>query len=109
MELPIDEFIEYLKDINKKYFNDQEINIWEQKTRFMLNRLSDTAVRVASTSLLNKDIVIKDMSNEALAEAMQRHVAFRSGGKAEAQIPNSAWSMMLEAAKRLNKNEGSNG
>ncbi len=97
--IPIDEFAGYLTDI---YTHVRPVDpLWEQKVKTVLARFADTAVGVAASSLLNKDTVIKDMDNKELADAMQRHVRFRSGGKTEAKLPNSAWSMMLEAAERL--------
>lgn len=106
MELPIDEFIGYIVDIcSQTNENDLEGAIgspkFNQKLKVVLERLADTSVRVASSKLLNKDIDIKSMSNEELADAMQKHVTFRSSGKTESKLPNSAWSMLLEAAVRL--------
>src|SRR5882672_5745574 len=94
--IPIDEFVGYIVDI----CSDKDIN-WELKLKTVLARFADTAVGVAASSLVNKDTIIKNMNNKELADAMQRHVRFRSGGKTEAKLPNSAWSMMLEAAERL--------
>ncbi len=94
--LPVDEFAGYVDDICSNKSVD-----WHTKLKTVLARFADTAVGIAASSLLNKDTVIKDMSNKELADAMQRHVRFRSGGKTEAKLPNSAWSMMLEASERL--------
>src|SRR5258706_15104539 len=95
-QIPIDEFAGYINDICSNKSVD-----WEPKLKTVLARFADTAVGVAASSLLNKDTAIKDMNNKELADAMQRHVRFRSGGKTEAKLPNSAWSMMLEASERL--------
>jgi|SRR5882672_5913295 len=94
--IPIDEFAGYINDICSNKSVD-----WELKLKTVLARFADTAVGIAASSLVNKDTVIKDLSDGELADAMQRHVRFRSGGKTEAKLPNSAWSMMLEAAERL--------
>lgn len=97
----IDVFTEYLKDISINPLSEPGTNPWEQKVKTVLARFADTVVGIAASSLVNKDTDIKAMTNEELANAMQRHVTFRSGGNTEAKLPNSAWSMMLEAAARL--------
>lgn len=93
----VDTFTEYLKDISLSPLNQPGTNTWHQKTQTVLARFADTVIKIAASSLLSKDVDIKTMTNEELANAMQRHVTFRGG----ARLPNSAWSMMLEASSRL--------
>jgi hypothetical protein len=102
MELPIDAFIGYIEDICKVEPALSTQSEFQQKLRTVLSRFADTSVRVAASSSINKDVVIANWTDQELADAMQRHVAFRSPTAGTVnKIPNSAWSMMLEAAKRL--------
>lgn len=97
----ISEFCGYVRDVCS-----QPPEVQGNRLETVLARLMDTAVRIASSSLTPKDTVIAALSDEQLAEAMQQHVTFRSGRYAISAedgvyLQNGAWSMMLEAAKRL--------
>ena len=94
LEETIAEFCIYVRDICSQSPEEQG-----NRLETVMARFADTSVRIASSKLVPTDVVIAAWTNEELAEQMQRHVAFRSSG---GRLTNSAWDMMLEAAKRLN-------
>lgn len=89
------EFQAYVNDIFTQPEADRQYKLAD-----VLARLADTAVRVAASSLVPMDADIAAWSDLELAEHMSGHVVWRGG----ARLPNSAWHMMLEAAKRLRQN-----
>lgn len=93
-EETITEFCAYVRDVCSQPSEQQG-----KRLETVMARFGDTSVRIAASKLLPTDSIIGAMSNEELAEAMQRHVTFRRS--AGLQLPNGAWDMMLEAAKRL--------
>lgn len=86
------EFYGYVTDI----FTQPETER-PHKLKDTLGRLADSAVRIAASTLIPIEADVAAWSDEELAEAMKHHVVSRGG----ARLPNSAWTMMLEAAKRL--------
>jgi hypothetical protein len=90
------EFGAYVRDILAQPVEQQG-----NRLETVLARYADSSVRLAASSLLPTDVDLAAATNDEIAEHMQRHVVFRGGSRME----NSAWSMMLEAAKRLRASE----
>lgn len=88
----ISEFSGYVRDICS-----QPLATQGDRLETVMARFADSAVRIAASSLVPVDIELAADTDAQLAERMQRHVRFRGGTK----LTNSAWAMMLEAAKRL--------
>lgn len=90
----ITEFCGYVRDICGQPAEEQG-----NRLETVLARFADSSIRVAASTVVPADLEIPTLSNDGLAELMHRHVSFRRS--AGLQLPNGAWDMMLEAAKRL--------
>jgi hypothetical protein len=86
------EFGAYVRDVLAQPVEQQG-----NKLETVLAQYAASSVRLAASSLLPADVDLAAATNDEIAEHMQRHVVFRGGSRME----NSAWTLMLEAAKRL--------
>lgn len=88
-----DEFVTYVQSLCKKEDHDKIISL--------LTKFRTLAVRITLESSIPDNEDMEKWSDEQLAQQMQVHVVSRGGNA----MQNSAWSMMLEAARRLNSQE----
>lgn len=88
----ITEFCGYVRDICAQPVEQQG-----KRLETVMARFADGSVRIAASSLVPLDVDLAADTDAALADRMQCHVGFRNGSA----LINSAWAMMVEAAKRL--------
>lgn len=90
------EFVVYVRDICS-----QPPEAQGNRLETVMARFANSSVRLAASSLLSLDVELEKLSDAELADKMRRHVTFRDG----VRLPNGAWSMMVEAANRLERKQ----